>query len=112
MLRKLSLAFFLPILGLAIGCESGKIQEKTIEVKENGGLARAKQLLESYAKGQPLGSEVTSYQGIVDEVRQTDSARADALEKGFAELQKLKAGTAAKAKEILKQLEPQPRPNG
>ena len=50
------------------------------------------------------------FPNLVEGVRKTDPARADILEKGFAELQKPKANTAAKAKEILKALEP--KPNG
>lgn len=93
------------------GCgPPGKVDEQTIEVKENSGLEQAKQYLNNYAKGQPLGSEVTSFAHLVEEVRKTDPARADVLDKGFADLQKPKANTASKAKEILKQLEP--RPNG
>ncbi|AMV29243.1 hypothetical protein VT84_32915 [Gemmata sp. SH-PL17] len=90
-----------------IGCgPSGRVQEQTIEVKENSALEQAKQYLNNYSKGQALGSEVTSFTYIVEEVRKTDPARAKILEQGFAELQKPKAKTAAKAKEMLKQLEP------
>jgi hypothetical protein len=93
------------------GCGApGHVEEKTIEVKENSGLERAKGLLNNYAKGQPLGSETTSFPGIVEEVHRADPTRAAILEKGFADLQKPKANTVAKAKDILKQLEP--RPNG
>ena len=99
-----------PIAGL-LGCgPTGKVESQTIEVKQNAALEQAKQLLGNYSQGQPLGSETTTFQGLVDEVRKADPTRADILEKGFAELQKPKANTAAKAKEILKQLEP--RPNG
>ncbi len=107
---------FAALLGAAlaatpVGCgPTGRVEQETIEVKANSGLEQAKQLLANYAKGQPLGSEVTSFPNLVDEVRKADPTRADILEKGFAELQKPKANTAAKAKDILKQLEP--RPNG
>lgn len=89
------------------GCgPPGKVQEEVIEVKENTGLEQAKQYLNNYAKGQALGSEVTSFEYVVKKVRETDPTRADILEKGFADLQKPKADTKAKAKEILKALEP------
>lgn len=101
-------AFALLIAALAMpGCgPTGKVKEQQIEVKENSALEQAKQMLSNYAKGQPLGSEVTSFTGIVTQLRPTDPTRADILEKGFADLQKPKANTAAKAKEILKALEP------
>ena len=93
------------------GCgPTGRVDEQTIEVKQNGALEQAKQILGNYAKGQPLGSEATSFAHIVEEVRKVDPTRADILERGFADLQKPKANTAAKAREVLKQLEP--RPNG
>lgn len=91
----------------APGCgPPGKVKEEVIEVKENTALEQAKQLLNNYAKGQPLGSEVTSFAGIAAQVRQTDPTRGEILEKGFADLQKPKTDTRAKAKEILKALEP------
>jgi hypothetical protein len=91
----------------AAGCgPTGKVKEETIEVKENTGLEQAKQYLNNYAKGQALGSEVTSFDFVVKKVRETDPARADILEKGFADLQKPKTDTKAKAKEILKAIEP------
>jgi hypothetical protein len=99
------------LLAVHAGCgPAGKVKEETIEVKQNSSLEQAKQLLNNYAKGQALGSEVTSFDDIVAEVRKADPTRGDILEKGFAELQKPKTNTATKAKEILKQLEP--RPNG
>ncbi|MDY3552985.1 hypothetical protein R5W24_002075 [Gemmata sp. JC717] len=101
-------AFALLVGALAApGCgPPGRTKEETIEVKENSGLEQAKQVLNNYAKGQALGSEVTSFDNIVSRVRETDAARADVLQKGFADLQKPKADTKAKAKEILKALEP------
>ena len=101
-------AFALWIGALAApGCgPPGRVKEEVIEVKENSGLEQAKQILNNYAKGQPLGSEVTSFEYIVNKVRETDAARADVLAKGFADLQKPKADTKAKAKELLKALEP------
>lgn len=68
-----------------------------------------RKLLKKYANGQALGSEVTSFEYIVKEVRKTDAARGDALEKGFAGPEKLKgAALSAKAKELLKAIAPQP----
>lgn len=99
------------VLGASVGCgPAGTVKEQTIEVKQNSSLEQAKQLLTNYSKGQPVGSEATSFNNIVDEVRKADPTRADILAKGFAELQKPKANTAAIAKDTLKQLEP--RPNG
>lgn len=85
------------------GCNPGTPEVKTYQVKTASGIDQAKQLLERYANGSPLGSEVTSFPQIVSEVKKTDPQKADVLEKGLADLQK-GGDTAAKAKELLKQL--------
>jgi len=99
-----------PVLFLALamtGCgPTGSVKEESIEVKPNPAIDQAKHLLNNYAKGQKLGSEVTSFDTIVADVRKTDPPKASVLEKGFAELQKPKVDTKAKAKEILAQLAP------
>lgn len=98
-----------------IGCgQGGRVKEEAIEVKQDSGLARAKALLEKYANGQPLGSEAASFPNLVEEVRKTDPDRATVLEKGFADLQQAKSPAAvkSKAKDLLKQMEPRPNPNG
>jgi hypothetical protein len=98
-------------LAALIGCgPTGRVKEETIEVKQDTALEQARTLLNNYAKGQPLGSEVTSFPGLVEQVRKADPTRGEILDKGFTELQKPKVNTAAKAKDILKQLAP--RPNG
>lgn len=90
-----------------IGCDGGdKPKQESIEVKPQAELEQAKALLENYAKGQALGSEVSDFPRLVSGVRATDPARADVLEKGFADLQKPKANLAAKAKQMLAALRP------
>jgi hypothetical protein len=109
MYRRVAVGTLTLLLGIAVGCgPPGRVEERTIEVKPNTELEQAKQYLKNYANGQPLGSEVTSFTHIVESVRRDDPTRAEILEKGFAELQKPGVNIAAKAKEILKQLEPRP----
>ena len=86
------------------GCSSGRVKEKTVELHMTQGLERAKEYLQNYAKGDPIGSEASLFGQLVDEVRKTDPAKADILEKGFADLQKSKSGLAPKAKELLSKL--------
>jgi hypothetical protein len=109
----------LRVLGVAavaalavVGCgPDQRIKPEDIPIKEDTALKKATNLLESYAKGQPLGSEVASYEYMVNELRKEDPQRADVLQKGFEELQKTKGpATAAKAKEILTKLAPKPNP--
>lgn len=102
------LAVAVTAAALLAGCgPDGKVQPEDIAIKEDTALKRAQNLLESYAKGQALGSEVASYEFLVNDLRKDDTARADILQKGFEELKKTKgAATAAKAKEILNKLAP------
>lgn len=86
------------------GCGPSGVKEQEIQVKQQTALDRAKALLENYSKGQPLGSETMQFESLVQEVRQTDSAKADILEKGFNDLKKTKGDVSAKAKELLKKL--------
>jgi hypothetical protein len=111
--RLLLIALFAGVTGLA-GCgPPGTVKEEKIAVKEQKASAQAVDLLNRYAKGQPLGSEVTTFPQVVAGVREEDPFRADILEKGFAELKTAPKGTlAAKAKEILAKLAPQQRPPG
>lgn len=106
----LLLGMLLVIAAAFIGCgPPGSVKEEVIEVKEQQASAQAVQLLENYAKGQALGSEVTTFPMLITNVRKEDPFRADILEKGLAELQKSKGGMKAKAKEILANMAPQQR---
>lgn len=103
MIACLMVAVAVVVLG---GCsKSGVPAPKTYQIPMKGPLDEAKSLLENYASGAPLGSEASRFQDLVDAVRKTDPAKADILEKGFAELQKTPPqGLAGKAKEILNAL--------
>lgn len=92
---------FMAVLGL-FGCGLGG--SPPVEIKPQGGLERAKGILNDYAKGVPLGSEAETFEEIVKEVRQTDPKKATILEKGFADLQRSPQNRSAKARELLKQL--------
>ena len=82
------------------GCKQDTPQVKTFQVKMATGVEQAKQVLQRYAEGASLGSEVTSFDQIVADVKKTDAQKADVLAKGFADLQK-GGDTAGKAKELL-----------
>lgn len=91
----------------AMGCGSG-VKEEQIEVKTaNDPLFLPRSVLQRYAEGQALGSEVTSFPKMVEDVRATDPARADVLEKGLQELQQASPDALpGKAKKLLEQLQP------
>jgi hypothetical protein len=108
MLLRCCLFAGLLLTGGVVGCGGGGVPEQDIEVKaSNDPLHQPRQILERYAEGQPLGSEVTGFPAMVAEVRKTDPQRADVLEKGLEEIQKATpAERPAKAKELLEKLKP------
>ncbi len=85
-----------------VGCGSGT-KEESIAVKADP-MLQVKSTLERYASGQPLGSEVTSYDYMINEVRKIDPAKADTLKAGLEDIQNTKGSPAAKAKELMKKL--------
>lgn len=96
------------LLGLAFllgaGC-SGGVKEEQIQVKAaNDPIANAKTVLQRYADGQPLSSEVTSFPFLVEEVRKVDSAKADVLQTGLEDIQKSPQQAGAKARALLGKL--------
>lgn len=95
--------------GLALpGCGSGGVEQRTIKSNQPVGLELAKNLLQGYAEGKPVGSEIGGFPQIVEDAKQQDPAKAEILARGFAEIQQLMnkpAALPAKAKEILTELQ-------
>ena len=92
---------FMALVGLW-GCGGG--QRPPADVKLQGGLERAKVILNDYVKGVPMGSEAMNFEEIVGEVRKTDPQKATILEKGFADLKRSPGNRSATARELLKKL--------
>ena len=95
-------------LALAAGCgDGGKVQPADVEIKiQQTPLQQAQAVLNRYAAGTALGSEVTTFPAIVEAMKAVDAKKGEALEKGFADLQKSPpAQVAAKAKALLKRIE-------
>lgn len=107
MLPRVFLLVGLVVLPGTLGC-GRSVKEEAIEVKaSNDPLFEARAVLQRYAAGQPLSSEVTSFPYMVEQVRKVDPARAEVLEKGLAEIQKASpASRPARAKELLRKLQP------
>lgn len=97
----LAAAVLLPLAGCA--GESSQ-QTRTIEVQEQSGIDQAKQLLQGYVDGNPVGSEADSYASIVEAVREEDPAKAEMLEAGLDEILANPSGASSKAKELLGKL--------
>ena len=99
--RRVGMIFIaMALIGLW-GCGGGGSQG---EVQPQGGLERAKVILNDYAKGVPMGSEAMTFDEIVQEVRKTDPQKATILEKGFADLKRAPGNRSATARELLKKL--------
>jgi hypothetical protein len=93
-------------LFLVLGCSPVRVE--TIQVKaSNDPLHEPRQILERYAAGQQLGSEVTTFPKLVEDVRKVDTTRADVLDKGLNDLQKAAPSSRpALAKTLLAKLQP------
>ncbi|MFO0817501.1 MAG: hypothetical protein U1A77_06140 [Pirellulales bacterium] len=96
------------LAGLALvccwGC-GGTVKEEQIQVKTaTDPLANAKTALQRYADGQPLGSEVTMFDFMVEELKKVDPAKADILKEGLDGIKATPAQAATKAKETLGKL--------
>src|SRR5262245_36120373 len=92
------------LTGLAVGCGGGRVKEETITVQNVDPMAQVRATLMNYVNGMPLASEVTSFDYMVEEVRQVDPAKADMLTAGLDDLKNTKGSTAAKARALLKKL--------
>jgi len=89
------------------GCGGDPVGQRTIKSNQPVGLDLAKNLLQGYAEGKPLGSEIGGFQQIAEDAKKQDPAKAEILARGFKEIQGLMnkpAAVPAKAKEILAQL--------
>lgn len=92
-------------LAMAVGAGCGPaMKTEDITVTPIDPMAQVKSTLTNYANGQPLGSEVTSFPGMVETVKKIDAEKGAALEKGFADMQKPKANVRAIAKTLLAKL--------
>jgi hypothetical protein len=90
-----------------VGCGGG-VKEEAIQVKPIDPMDQVKQTLDRYAKGEPITSEVTSFDYMVNQLREKDAAKADILQKGLDELKDPKKTTKAqlpgKAKDLMSKL--------
>jgi hypothetical protein len=94
----------LALAGLIAGCGPGRVKEENIEIPPQDPMIQVKTTLDRYAAGQPVTSEVTSFDYMVEEVRKVDPAKADILKAGLDDIKKTKGSPAAKAKELIRKL--------
>jgi hypothetical protein len=87
-----------------IGCQQTSQKEKVYSVPVATGVERAKQLLQTYAGGQPVGSEAESFSEIVEQAREEDPEKAKILEEGFEQIKKNPQNPSGPAKQLLSKL--------
>ena len=97
-------AVFLLAAGGLAGCDGGAVKPVDIKVTEIDPLNQFKAYLENYTKGAPVSSEATSAEELIGRIKQKHPDKADAVEKGWAEIMKVKTNPKAKAKELLEKL--------
>jgi hypothetical protein len=98
------------IVGLVLalscmGCGSGGIKDRILDVPPPNPLAEAKSLLTAYAGGQPLGSEGETFEDLVQRVAAVDAAKSGELQTFLQEVKKTGRPNAAKAKKLLASFE-------
>ena len=69
------------------GCSSG-YREKVVVAKEVAAVERARQLLERYAAGQPVGSDFMGFPSLKEELEKTSPQQAATLGEAFAAIEK------------------------
>jgi hypothetical protein len=88
-----------------LGCGGSPSQQpRAIPVVQQTGLDEARQLLQGYVDGNPVGSEADSYESVVSAVRAEDSGKADILDAGLKQIAANPSIAARKAKELLDEL--------
>jgi hypothetical protein len=91
-------------LVLVLGC-GPYVKEETVVVPENDPMNQVKATLQNYAKGQPVTSEATSFDYMVEQVRKVHPSKADTLKQGLDEIKTAKgAALVSKSKELMKKL--------
>jgi hypothetical protein len=87
-----------------LGCSSGAREEK-IPIGKIDPMNRVKATLQNYVNGQPMLSEVSSFDSMVAEVRQVYPDKAEILSQGLEELKTLKGNAlASKSRELMEKL--------
>ncbi|MFM7538946.1 MAG: hypothetical protein ACKO9Z_04725 [Planctomycetota bacterium] len=89
-------------VALVAGCG---VKEETIKVVQPDVMNQVKSTLQNYAQGQPVTSEVTSYDFMVNEVRKSSPEKADILKAGLDDLKTASGATLkSKAKALMTKL--------
>jgi hypothetical protein len=107
MTRLIYLTYVLFVMVSAIGC-GGAVMEETITVQAaNDPLNEPRSILQRYADGQAIGSEVSTFADMVARVEKVDPDRAAILRDGLTEIEAAApSARASLAKTLLEKLQP------
>jgi hypothetical protein len=89
---------------LVFGCGSGRRTPHNVEITGHDPMKQVKATLQNYVNGQPLTSEVQSFDFLVEEVRKVDTAKADILKAGLDDIKKTPNNPGPKARALLQKL--------
>ena len=76
------------LLGLVAGCGSG-VRERVIPVKQETPITQVKNLLQGYAAGEPVGSEIIGFPSLRDAVVAENPAVGGILAEGLTRIEKV-----------------------
>lgn len=83
-----ALGIVLVAMMASAGCGRG-YTEKVVPAKEFTPLERARQMLERYAEGEPVGSEFMGFELLKQELAKTSPERSDGLDATFTAIEKV-----------------------
>ena len=111
-MRHLKHSVFLCGLGLGFvvtqGCGAASVQDKVLHKNSTDPVDIAANLLESYAVGQPIGSEAEGYEEIISGVISVDATKGDELKKFLDSIDRTRRVDRKEAKRLLELFRPEP----
>ena len=90
------------------GCGAASVQDKVLRENSTDAVDIAANLLESYAVGQPIGSEAEGYAEIIKSVSSVDSQKGEELKKFLDSIDRTRRIDRKEAKRLLELFRPEP----
>ena len=91
------------ILLATLGCGNG-VEERIYLLKDQTNADQAKSLLDRYTTGSPLGSESSSFDGLIAKIKEESPEQASIFEEAFKGIKANPKNRASIAKKALEQL--------
>lgn len=90
------------------GCGNASVQDQVLRENSTDAVDIAANLLESYAVGQPIGSEAEGYEEIIKSVSSVDSQKGEELRKFLNSIDQTRRIDRKEAKRLLELFRPDP----